>query len=273
MDEAADYSKHNYMLTFFSKPAVGIAGSIASIIGIVLSIYFFSVSREKPELTYFVHPAKAAVLRIGQTSQLSVRFNGQDLAENVTATQIAFWNAGNKAIRASSILSPLVIKTGNKARILEAKLRKTSRDVVHIAIDSSRLGFGEVAIGWSILEHNDGGVLQIVYAGDETVDIQGHAVLEEQPELVRLKYGRELRTPGEQYTRLRGIGSQLPGYLMIIGGIMIILASVLMITKKRRQGRKLWLSNWWLLTQGPCMIGFGIWILLTQRPPGPPFGF
>jgi hypothetical protein len=27
------------------------------------------------------------------------------------------------------------------------------------------------------------------------------------------------------------------------------------------------------LVQGPLMIALGIWALLTERPPGPPFGF
>lgn len=204
---------------------------------------------------------------------MSVRFGGQDLAEDVTAAQIAFWNDGNKAIRASSMLSPLVIRTQNKTRIIEAKLRKTSRDVVHIDIGSSRLSVGEVGITWSILEQNDGGVLQIVYAGDETVDILAHAVLEGQREVVRLKYGRELRTPGQEYARLRGVGGQLPSYVLILIGIVAICMSLWMIARRRRQGLKLRPIDWMLLAQGPFMVRACIWILLTQRPPGPPFGF
>ncbi len=71
MSNSSD-DRRNPFVRFFSQPVVGIAGSIASIIGIGLSVYFFLASRETSELTYFVHPAKAAVVRTGQTSRLSI---------------------------------------------------------------------------------------------------------------------------------------------------------------------------------------------------------
>ena len=198
-----DDTSHSRLLTFFSRPIVGIAGSIASIIGFALSIYFFVASKEVPELTYFVHPAKAAVVRTGQTSNLSVQFNGQNLTGDVTATQIAFWNAGPKPIRDDGTLQPLIVRTRSKQRILEASLQKTSRDVAGLKLDTSRIALGEVQIKWDILEQNDGGVLQIVYSGDETVEIDASAVLEGQPTIVRLDYSRILSTPSEEYSRLQ----------------------------------------------------------------------
>lgn len=149
------HSKSSTLLGFFARPIVGIVGSVASIVGFVLSIYFFMASKETPELTYFVHPVKAAVVRIGQTSRLSVQFDGQNLTGDITATQIAFWNAGGLAIRGGDLLKPLVIRTVNKAKILEAYLQKSSREVVGLVLDSSRLSSGEVEIKWNILEQND----------------------------------------------------------------------------------------------------------------------
>lgn len=261
------------LLHFFGRPAVGITGLIATIIGIILSVYFFLASREKVELTYFVHPAKAAVVRRGQTSRLAVQFDGQVLTSDATAAQIAFWNAGSKPIRANSVLSPLVIRTRNKERILEAKLRKTSRDVVNITLDPSRLAAGEVVIGWNILEQNDGGILQIIYAGDETVNIQAHAVLEGQPEIVELRYGMELRPPGEEYTRRRGPRAQIPNYVVTAVGVTMIPVFLLLSARRRKRGQKPLRSDWFILINGPILIAMGIWGLLTQRPPGPPFGF
>ena len=220
-DNDINDKRHLSLRRFFSRPEVGIAGSIASIISIGLSVYFFWISCEKPELTYFVHPAKAAVVRTGQTSRVSVQFDGQNLTGDITAAQIAFWNAGRRAIRGNTILSPLVIRTGNRERILEAKLRKSSRDVVCAVLDSSRLSSGEVEIRWNILEQNDGGVLQIVYAGNETVDIAATAVLEGQPEVVRLDYARALSTPGEAYARLQGWEGRLPPYILLGMGLAV----------------------------------------------------
>lgn len=265
--------KPNALLAFFSRPLVGIAGSIASIIGIALSAYFFLASQETPSLTYFVHPAKAAVVRTGQTSRLSVQFDAENLTGDVTAAQVAFWNAGRRAIRGSAILSPFVIRTGNKSRILEVRIQKTSRDVVGLAVDSSRLASGEVEIRWNILEKNDGGVLQIVYAGDERVAIQAHAILEGQPEIVRLDYARTLSTPGEEYTRRQGWKGQLPIYVNILLAFVMTGISTWRFTGRRRTQRGTRFSDRLSLAAWPSMLIALGWMLFHERPPGPPFGF
>lgn len=185
-----DQANRSAVTRFFGRPEVGIAGSIASILGIGLSVYFFWAAREVPELTYFVHPAKAAVVRTGQSSRVSVQFDGQVLSSDITAAQIAFWNAGRRPIRGDAILGPLVVRTGNGERILEARIRKTSRDVVGIVLDSSRMASGEVEIRWNILEQGDGGILQLVYSGNEAVQLDARATLEGQRDLVRLDYSR-----------------------------------------------------------------------------------
>jgi hypothetical protein len=268
MSDGSD--KQNALLAFFSRPVVGIAGSIASIAGIVLSLYFFLVSRETPELTYLVHPVKTAVVRTGQASRLSVQFDGQNLTGNVTAAQIAFWNSGRRPIRSGAILSPLVIRTGNKARILQARLQKVSRDVIGLTMDSSRLSSGEVEVRWSILEQNDGGVLQIVYVGDEEVEIQAHAILEGQPEVVRLDYTYQLSTPGEEYARRQGGIGQLLGYFTLaMGFLMTGIFTWAYVSEGRR-------SQWrdpLAISTSMLMIGVGIWQVFFERPPAPPFGF
>jgi hypothetical protein len=144
---------------------------------------------------------------------------------------------------------------------------------VQITLNTSRLSAGEVAVDWNILEQNDGGVVQIVYAGDETVDIQGHAVIEGQPELVELRYGQELRSPGEEYARRRGMRAQLPTYVIIAMGLVMSAVFVWHIARRRGRGQQIRISDLVMAAQGPAMVAVGIWALLTQRPPGPPFGF
>src|ERR1035437_3412081 len=263
----------NALLAFFSRPVVVIVASIASIVAIPLSVYFYVAAQETPQLTYFVHPAKAAVVRTGQTSRLSVQFAGQDLTSDVTAAQIAFWNAGRRPIHGSAILSPLVIRMGNKARILEARLQKASRDVVGLTVDSSRLSSGEVEIRWSILEQNDGGVLQIVYAGDDKVEIQAHAILGGQREIVRLDYDKPLSTPSEEYSRRRGWQGRFIGYVASTMGSLVIGLMIWNIYRKRKDGQKVHYMEWFMLANGTILICLGIWSLFVDLPPGPPFGF
>jgi hypothetical protein len=271
VDESS--AKQKSILAFFGRPIVGIAGSIASIIGFALSIYFFVASRETPELTYFVHPAKAAVVRTGQTSGLTVQFDGQNLSGDITATQIAFWNAGRKSIRSGTVLRPLVIRTSNKARVLEARVQKVSREVVGLTLDTSRLSSGEVGIKWDILEQNDGGVVQIIYSGDESAGIEADAVLEGQPEIVRLEYARALSTPGEEYTRRQGWKGRILPLLMVTLSISLIVALSWLRVKRRKTGLGWSKRDWVLVAQAILIIGMSVWIVFYDIPPGPPFGF
>lgn len=265
--------KQNAALSFFGRPVVGIVGSLASIIGFALSIYFFVASRETPDLTYFVHPAKAAVVRTGQASGLSVQLDGQNLTSDITATQIAFWNAGRKSIRTGNILQPLVFRTSNKAKILEARVQKSSREVVGLTLDTSRLSFGEVGVRWDILELNDGGVIQIIYSGDEKAGIEATAVLEGQPEIVRLEYARALSTPGEEYTRRQGWKGRLSAYIMVALTLVVVAMTISQIIMRRKNGSGRSKRDWMLVVQSVLMVGMSIWMVFYDIPPGPPFGF
>jgi hypothetical protein len=271
MDEST--IKQNAFLAFFGRPIVGIAGSIASIIGFALSIYFFVASHENPEMTYFVHPAKAAVVRTGQASGLTIQFDGHNLTGDITATQIAFWNAGRKAIHGENVLQPLVIRTSNKTKILEARIQKASREVVGLALDNSRLSSGELGVTWKILEQNDGGVIQIIYLGDEKVEIEANAILEGQPDITRLEYARSLSTPSEEYNRRQGWKGRLGAYMMVAMSILLIVLVSWKVLLRRQKGSDWSKKDWLLVTQALLIFGMCIWVLYYDIPPCPPFGF
>src|SRR6185503_5934764 len=120
------------LVAFFGRPIVGILGSLASILGIFASIYFFLSSRERPDLIYFVDPARAAVFRAGQASGLRVTRDGRPITTDVTAAQLVFWNAGRRSIRRDHILRPLTVSVPSTVEILEARIRKASRPIVTI---------------------------------------------------------------------------------------------------------------------------------------------
>jgi hypothetical protein len=173
---------------FFSNPIVGVVGAVASIIGAVLTVYYYKQAHQYRELTYTVNPTKAVVVKAGQSSQLSVTYKGQKIKSDVTAVQMVFWNAGNQSIRGGeprgggNVLKPLVITTG--APILEAQLRKASRDVTGITLGQSTIASGELMITWDILEQDDGGVVQIILAGDTETNITANAIIEGQKEII-----------------------------------------------------------------------------------------
>ena len=169
-------------MRFFSRPYVGIVGTVASIVGVLLAVHVYVASRETRELVYLVNPAKSIIVASGQSSVLSVRVadTGQKIAGDVTAAQVAFWNEGHQSIRPQNMLRPLVMKVGDGATVLEARIVKTSRDVIGLALDTTRAADGIIVVTWEILEHNDGGIIQLVFSGDASTPIAATGIIEGQ---------------------------------------------------------------------------------------------
>lgn len=135
---------------FFSHPVVMIitlCGSLASVIAIPLAFYFAGEAHRTRELTYYVHPVRAIVVKAGEASQLAVSYAGKELTTDVTAVQVQMWNQGRETIHKAVILRTLVISTENHTPILEATIRKQTRpDIVHLALDDSAQEKGR--LGW-----------------------------------------------------------------------------------------------------------------------------
>ena len=255
-------------LSFFGRPEMVAVAWLIGVFGAIWGVYTYYATQEKPGLTYFEHPSKAAVVRTGQTSRLAVLFDGKEVTGNVTASQVAIWNAGRKPIRSDSVLKPLVISTADGSRILEARLQKVSREVAGFKMDISHLAQGKVALSWSILEEGDGAVVQIVYAAGDDVQITADAVLVGQPEILKETFTRSARSAGEQYSR----GPQSLRWAIGLGALFLLLGSAGIVFVKKRAGRLHWLDLVFLL--GMPMLSFIMVLYTFFRPlPGPPFGF
>ena len=208
---------------FFSKPVVGVVGTVASILGLIFALYFYLQTREYPSLTVFVHPVRASVVRAGQSSRLIVSFGGRPIATDITAVQVALWNAGKRPIREQDILEPLTIRTAGVHPILEATLRKQTRDVVRLELEKSHLSEGALSVRWRVLEQGDGGVIQLIYEGNPDVEISYSAVLVGQKAVAAHKYLGAIRSPEEQYKSDRlGWGSWALSIFMLASGTLIL---------------------------------------------------
>jgi len=172
---------------FFSNPWVGFIGTVASVLGVLLAAYFFLEGKENHQLTYYVNPSKAIVVKSGQASNLAVSFNGKIINTDITAAQIILWNQGKLSIKTDDILKPIVIYTENNVPILEATIRKSSRDVTQLSLNTEEIQKGLLTVSWSILEQNDGGIIQLIYAGGPEVNIYARGVIEGQREIIQLK--------------------------------------------------------------------------------------
>src|ERR1700682_4028884 len=114
------------LFSFFAHPWVGIIGSVASILGALLAIYFYLHSVSRPELVYYANPVRTVVVKQGTASRLSVSFDAPLVTQDVTAVQVAIWNRGRQAIKREAVLEPIVIRTEPRVTILEATIRRMS---------------------------------------------------------------------------------------------------------------------------------------------------
>jgi hypothetical protein len=186
------------LIRFYSNPMVGFLGSTASILALIAFFYMLVWGGAKKELTYYCDPVKSAIVRAGHASALEIIWNNEKLNSDVTASSVAIWNRGKRPIEGSDILEEVTVYTQPKMPILEAQVRKVSRDVTKFAIDKGHMREGYISVSWKILEQNDGGVIQLIYEGNEEVKILAHAIIKEQRSIKQIEYTGRVKTPSEQ---------------------------------------------------------------------------
>ena len=103
---------------------------------------------------------------------------------DIMAVHVAIWNQGRKSIELTDILRPLIIETEKNVPILEASILKTSRDVIGLRLDESKCDQGKLEVSWTILEHRDGGIVQMIYEGSPELQITADAALKEQRAII-----------------------------------------------------------------------------------------
>lgn len=253
----------------FGNPWVGAVGTVASIMSLVVAFYFWEESKRERDLTYHVHPARTAIVNEGAASNISVDFEGKSLKSSVSALSIAFWNDGAEPIRASDVLAPIQIALAESTPILEAKVLKTSREPVSIHLSLQERDLGVVGIEFNIFERHDGGVVQIIYAGDDKVGVSFSGVIVGQSSISTLSYPGEIKSPTEQYDEYR-TNKRNSAYVYIGTGLVLLFVVIVFFLKR---GTPRGLTELILVSQPLLFIGMGVYELIVDDIPIPPFGF
>lgn len=220
----------------YSHPAwlfVGIVGSIASLISIPLAAYFYVKSWNYPQLTYYIHPVKAVLLQSDRASKLKATFEDKPIKTDVTTAQIAIWNQGSQSIKSANILKTFVIYTHNETPILEASIRKVSRDVTNLQITTEEINKGRLGVTWSILEPGDGAILQIIYSGTPEVDFLVDGVVEGQEEIAQIAFVGKIQSPEEQYHAERRRIRRFSFTLLFLAILLTALCFLLVYFKRK----------------------------------------
>src|SRR5665213_717698 len=89
-----DWQSHIFFFWF------SIFGTVTTILGFVLSIYFYRAAQVKPLLTFGVHPLKTELQRPDFDKELGFIYKGKPIeSESITSVQVSIWNAGTRSIR------------------------------------------------------------------------------------------------------------------------------------------------------------------------------
>jgi len=254
----------------WKSPWFGVVGIIGVLVGIVLPTYFYFSSRVERELMYAVNPVRATVVTAGQASELAVLHKGEPLGSvDVTAAQVAIWNAGKQSIREENILEDIVIFSDPPVPILEVAIRQCSREVTGFTIVEmpESLASGRVPVSWHILEENDGASVQLIYVGTQEVDFRVEGVIEGLRGIKDVELGVEIKTPLEQMREQQGNRGTY-GIVALVSGLLTVV--VFVVSMSLRQLREYWPMTLCLLPT--CLICAWQYFSISTRL-WPPFGF
>jgi hypothetical protein len=165
---------------FAANPLVGLVSFLIGFVSLGATVYFGLQSLKSRDLSLYLNPTKTTIVKSGQASDLHVLYRGQPITADVTALQVAIWNAGKEPIRPEHFLTPIMIETSPKAPILEARIQRLTRPETQFTVKADQAAEGKVEISWRILEHNDGALLQFIVAGGTATVVVPRGTIEGQ---------------------------------------------------------------------------------------------
>ena len=126
-------------------------------------------------------------------------------------------------------MDPVLIRTAPSSLILGAVVKKQSRRSVQLALDPSSRLEGRVSLTWKILGHNDGGVIQITYLGDFSVNVDVVGTIVGQRPIGRYTNEVGFKTAQAVYDEERAVNIRRRRYspfFMIGGAFGLVIAFV-----------------------------------------------
>jgi hypothetical protein len=143
-----------------------------AIVGIGLAIYFYlrSKKEKKPNIRMKSFNIFGESIARILPDTIEVTYWG-DPIQNLTVTNIAFWNAGKEPIRWEDVAEQetLEIFPRNEFQILSASIIQANNDAANVQfVDANE---DEVVFKFDFLEQDDGAVFQIFHTGQKDSDL------------------------------------------------------------------------------------------------------
>ena len=109
---------------------------IIGALGLILSIYFYQVSKNEKDPTFIVEPIRTELINSNKLNNQPIKVistsNGQEIKNDLNIVRFYFWNKGKDAIKNENILKPIQIISGKNIKILYTRNIKSSRDLCEI---------------------------------------------------------------------------------------------------------------------------------------------
>ena len=159
------------------NPWFGFAGTVVGIIGVILSVIFYSRSRRFSRPSFLRTSMRWFDGSENPHSDLQLIFRGHPV-RRFTITQLVFWNAGNEPIRPFDFAkaSQLRLEMPSEFDLFDARITvltapETALTLGEPVVDSSS-GKRVIPIYFDYVDGGDGFVAQIVHDGTSHRDIE-----------------------------------------------------------------------------------------------------
>lgn len=157
-------------LSYLRKNWLGLVGLAVGVVGIALSMVFYSKSQVSRAPVFLVDPVRMEIInrdRISGAPITVVRHDGRKIERDIYLARLYFWNIGELSIRKPNILESLqVILDDRDGEILDYKILKQTRDVVKGEMKPVDDGpMHNLSVQFNILEQGDGFTAQVTYIG------------------------------------------------------------------------------------------------------------
>lgn len=147
------------IINFLNQGWVGVS------IGIIVAFISIKHSNKKPIPVYQKHSfniLKKDELEL--SSNIHIFYNEREV-DNLTKTQIIFWNNGSDTLKIEDVVEDdkLLLKFSEHSTILSSKIIKKSRDINKSYIRTSTTNKNITYFGFDYLDENDGMTFEIVH--------------------------------------------------------------------------------------------------------------
>jgi hypothetical protein len=166
-------------------------GIVLGIFGIAATAYFARRYSEKKRPRFYTTTELKIARSEDAPDDIAISYKGKNVAR-VYSTIVWFWNAGRKPLKSEDLRTsqPLEIRLKDEnesLEILDVSVPKTSREAIRFK--AQKCDNACVSVGFDFIDHNDGGVIEIMHTGSLQTHVNFSGIILGAPEGVK-KIGR-----------------------------------------------------------------------------------